>query len=164
MKRKYKVLLTVDERKWLDSLTRSGIIQAAKFKRIRILLLADESTGKSLTNRQICKVLGVSGNTPSRICKRFVEKGLQAAIEENPRPGGESLLNEKEEALITAAACSAPPKGYARWTLRLLAEKAPSYGVNKPVSYSTIRRVLKKTSSNPGKPRGGASPKSRPSS
>ncbi len=80
-----------------------------------------------------------------RICKRFVEEGLEAALRDRPRPGAQRQLDGKQEALLIALACSVPPDGRTRWTMQLLANKLVELRVVEAISDETVRRTLKKT-------------------
>ena len=90
--------------------------------------------------------IGVGGSTVYRTKRRFVESGLEAALSETPRPGGERKLTGKEEALLIATACSSPPRGRASWTLELLAGEMVSLTEHDSLSRETVRRRLKRES------------------
>ena len=141
----YRVKLTESERSFLTNLTKAGTINARKLKRVRILLLADESDSSSCKkDDEICKILECTGTTTSRIRQRFFNGGIEKALNEKPRPGQPKKLTGKEEAKIITLACTEAPEGYARWSLRLLAGKQVELGIKNPVSYLTIRETLKK--------------------
>lgn len=150
---RYRVDLSEDEREHLRQVTRRGKAPARKVTRARILRKADEG----LFDRQIAAALDVGMATVWRTRKRFVEEGLESALKERPRPGPRCKLNGKEEAHLIAVACSNPPEGHARWTLRLLADKVVELGFADSMSYESVRRTLKKTNSSPGRKRSGAS-------
>ena len=141
----YIVELTEAEREQLLSLTRGGELGARKLKRAQILLAADG--GQSETRMAECLAVGVS--TIYRTKKRYVEEGLEAALNERPRPGGERKLNAHHEARLTAIACSEPPTGRARWTLQLLGDELVRLTDLQGVSYETIRRRLKENKLKP---------------
>ena len=134
---KYEISLDQDERKILKDLTSKGKESARKIKRANILLLADE--GKK--DKEIMEIVRVSDFMVEKIRKRFVLEGLKSAIEEKPRLGQPKKLDGRGEAILIAKACSKPPEGHARWTLRLLEENL----VELNVSDTTIQRTLKKT-------------------
>lgn len=136
------VCLGAEERGVLEQLTSKGQIQVRVYKRARILLLAADG----LKDSEIAERAEVSRRTVQRICKRFVTEHAQGAIAEKPRPGRPPKLTAEERARITALACSTPPEGYARWSLRLLADRAVALDLVEAVSHETVGVVLKKTS------------------
>jgi len=140
--KKYIINLTNDERQQLLDMTRKGEIKARKFKRAMILLKADEG----LSDPRIMDALNVSRPCVERIRKRFVEDGIERALEEDPRPGQKRKLDGRGEAVLIATACSEAPEGHEHWTLRLLAGKLVQLQVVEAISYETVRRTLKKTS------------------
>jgi transposase len=153
-KKKYIVDLTVEEREELEALISSGVDAARKLTRARILLKAEEEW----TDKAISEALDVGRATVERVRKRFVEWGGISAIERRkPRRRYERKLDGDAEARLIALACSAPPEGYERWTLRLLAERVVQLEAVdvESVSYETVRQVLKKTKSSPGNPNNG---------
>jgi transposase len=137
----YIVKLSGEERQTLLDLTRKGEIKARMMKRAMILLKADEG----LTDPEIMAAVNVSRPTVERIRKRFVEGGLERALNEDPRPGQKRKLDGREEAHLIAVACSDPPSGHEHWTLRLLAGRLVELGVVEGISHETVRRTLKKT-------------------
>lgn len=141
-RKKYFVNLSDAERHELLKMTRKGEIKARKMKRALILLKAAEG----LSDPQIMAALGVSRPTVERIRKRFVEGGLERALNEDPRPGQKRKLDGRGEAQLIAVACSQAPDGHDHWTLRLLADKLVELQVVESISYETVRRTLKKTS------------------
>lgn len=140
--KKYLVHLTDEEQQTLLEMTRKGRLPARKFKRAMILLKAQEG----LTDPQVMAALGVSRPTVERIRKRFVEGGLELALNEDPRPGQKRKLDGRAEAELIATACSEAPEGHDHWTLRLLAGKLVELGLVESISHETVRRRLKKTS------------------
>jgi transposase len=143
-RKKYIVDLTDEEREELEALISSGVAPARKLTRARILLKADEGW----TDQAISDALDVGTATVERVRKRFVEWGGISAIERRkPRRRYERKLDGDAEARLIALACSAPPEGRERWTLKLLAEKIVTLEAVdiESVSYETVRRVLKKT-------------------
>ena len=151
----YRVSLTQDEREHLLGVTRRGKSTGRKVKRALILCKANEG----LTDRQVAEALLVGPATVSRVRQRFVEGGLQRALDDLPRPGQRRKLDGKQEAHLVAVACSAPPEGHARWTLQLLADQAVKLELTGSISRETVRQVLKKTNSSRGGRRSGASPR-----
>jgi transposase len=140
-KKKYLVNLNDDEREELEEMTRKGTLKARQFKRAMILLKADEG----LTDPQIMAAIDVSRPTVERIRKRFVEGGLEKALNEDPRPGQRRKLDGRGEALLIATACSQAPQGHDHWAMRLLAGKLVELGIVESISHETVRLTLKKT-------------------
>lgn len=140
-RKKYHVNLSDEERAELHELTRKGELKARKMKRALILLKADEG----LSDPQIMAAINVSRPTVERIRKRFVEGGLERALNEDPRPGQKRKLDGRGEAQLIAVACSQAPDGHDHWALRLLADKLVQLEVVESISYETVRRTLKKT-------------------
>lgn len=143
---KYVVELTEAERETLQKLTHTGKAAARTLHHAWILLKADEGTGGTgWPDTQIAATFGVSLPTIRRVRRAFVERGLTAALERQrsitPRP---TKIDGEAEAKLIAAVCGAPPAGHARWTLRLIADRFVELVGGEPVSYETIRRVLKK--------------------
>jgi transposase len=138
----YHVDLTDEERTYLLKFIRSGERSARKVTRARILLLADE--GKR--DRDIVESLHTSVPTVQRTRKRYVEGGLDGALNERPRPGGRirKKLDEKGIALLETLARSEPPKGRRRWTMQLLADRLVELKVVDQISDETVRTELKK--------------------
>jgi transposase len=141
-KAKYLVELAEEERVRLRTLLRGGQAPVRMVARARVLLKADQGC----TDAEIAAALEVGTATASRVRKRFVELGLEEALRERPRPGQRRKLSGKQEAHVIAVACSTPPEGHARWTLRLLAGKVVELGFTPSISPETVRQVLKKTS------------------
>ena len=121
-------------------ITRRGQSSGRKVKRALILCKADEG----LTDRQVAEALMVGPATVGRVRQRFVEGGLERALNDLPRPGQRRKLDGKQEAHLVAVACSAPPEGHTRWTLRLLAGQAVKLELTDSISRETVRQVLKK--------------------
>jgi len=142
-KKKYLIHLTDEERQKLLDLTRKGTGKARQFKRAMILLKANDG----LHDAQIMAALDVSRPSVERIRKRFAAGGLEKALNEDPRPGQKRKLDGGAEALLIATARSRAPTGHKHWSLRLLAEKIVESGMVDSISYETIRRILKNSSS-----------------
>src|ERR1700747_2319698 len=135
---RYRVDLSQAEREELSTLLAGGKRAVRKLKRAQILLAADAGGG----GETIAKSVGVGGSTVYRTKRRFVEGNLEAALNEEPRPGGERKLTGKQEALLVATACSDPPTGRKRWTLELLADQMVQLTEHDALSRETIRRRL----------------------
>ena len=144
-KKKYLVDLSADERETLLQLVRRGKHSSRKVTRARILLLASDGS----TDEQIVAALKTGFATVERTRKRFVEEGL-GCLNERPRRGQAPKLTGKQEAHLIAIACSTPPEGRARWTLRLLADKVVELNFASSIARETVRQVLKKTNSSRG--------------
>jgi transposase len=146
--KKYRVTLTAEERSELEAMISRGKADARKLAHARILLQADEADGApARTDQEIAAALNVSARTVERVRQRFVEEGLQPAL--LPRPTKRiyaRILDGAQEAHLIALACSKPPDGKRRWTLRLLAERVVELGYAEAVSHETVRRTLQKTS------------------
>lgn len=146
MKRKYTVGLTVEERSRLNRQTVQGRIKVRQYKRIQILLLADENHANGgKTDKEIAGQVGVSPATIERTRRHYIEKGLEAALNEQPRSGRPKTISGEARAKITALACSTPPEGYGRWSLRLLADKAVELQFIEHISHDAVGDILKKT-------------------
>jgi transposase len=145
-KKIYIVELSGQERSELLELTRKGKSSARKVKRAHILLLAD----KGKRDEEIVEALSVGRATVERSRKRYVEGGLEWALNERPRPGAQPRLDGRQVALLSAIACSHPPEGQRVWTMQLLADRLVELGEVDSISHDTVRRVLKKTPSSPG--------------
>jgi putative transposase len=144
-KNKYLVDLSGDERESLRQLVRRGKHCSRRVTRARILLLAADG----VTDEQIVASLKTAFATVERTRKRFVEEGL-GCLNERPRRGQARKLTGKQEAHLIAIACSTPPAGRARWTLRLLADKVVELNFADSSARETVRQVLKKTNSSRG--------------
>ena len=155
---KYRVTLTEEERTTLQAVLRAGKAAARTQTHARILLKADEAPGgPGWTDEWIAEALEVSLATIARVRRRFLEVGAMAALAPRPRQTpSPTKLDGRAEAHLIALTCSAPPEGHDRWTLRLLTDRFVALRVSEPVSYETVRRVLKKTSSSRGRRRSGA--------
>lgn len=143
---KYKVTLSKEERDELMDIINKGSHTSQKFRNAYILLNCDEGEfADKVTNAQISKVLKVGMRTIDRTKKKFIEEGFDAALERKP---SDRVYDRKAdgdfEAHIVALCCSEPPKGFAKWSLRLLADKAVELKYAESISHETVRRVLKK--------------------
>jgi transposase len=150
MKKKYPVILSDTERDDLKRLIASGTAPARKLTHARILLKADQSAqGAGLVDEKVADAVEVSQPTVARVRRQYFEEGLEAALNRRP-PKREyhRKLDGEQEAHLVALACSQPPEGHARWSLRMLADRLVELEiVEEDVSYQTVRRTLKKTPS-----------------
>lgn len=156
--KKYIVILTRKEREILSGLTSKGKHKSQKIINSLILLGSDEGEfqTKRSPNKEIARVLNISMKKIDRVKKRFVEEGLDIAL--NGKKGSRIYAKKADgdfEAHLVALSCTDPPEGFARWSLRLLADKVAELNYIDSVSHETIRRVLKKTKSNLGKRKDG---------
>ena len=135
---RYRVELSQTERSALTSLLSGGKHPARKLKRAQILLAADAGAG----DEEIAALVVVGGSTVYRTKRRFVEGNLERALVEAPRRGADRKLTGREEALLVATACSAPPSGRARWTLELLSQALVKLTEHDSLSRETVRRRL----------------------
>jgi len=150
--KKYVVRLSGEERAQLETLIEKGKSPARRQLKARILLKADVSPeGPGWSDRRIIEALDCSASMVSRVRQQLVEEGLEAVLRRKPRatPGVARIFDGEKEAKLIALACSKPPKGRARWTLRLLEKKVVELAIVDRASDSTIGRVLKKTFSSP---------------
>jgi transposase len=151
--KRYKVTLTAEERNSLQSLIVAGKPATKKLIHARILLKADAAPGgPAWTDARIAEAFEVHITTVERLRQRFVEQGVDAALgrKKQDRPSRQRTLDGQAEARLIALACSEPPAGRVRWTLRLLADKLVELEIVDTVSTETIRRTLKKTNSSRG--------------
>jgi len=147
---KYKVTLVDEERQQLNEMVKKGKAAARKLTHARILLLADESEGRSgRPDDEIAEALQVTPRTISRVRKRFVMESFEEAVNprrQPPRPDKIKISEPVEEKLIELA-CGDPPQGRCAWTLQLLADKLVVLSEVEGVSRETVRKALKKTTS-----------------
>jgi transposase len=147
--KRYLVTLTAEERDYLTGLISAGKRSALTITRARILLKADQADGgPAWTDDRIAQALDCGQRTVERVRQRFVERGLEQALGRKPqdRPSRLCKLDGAAEARLIALACSDPPTGRTRWTLKLLADKLVELEVVQTISDETVRRALKKTS------------------
>ena len=150
--KKYVVRLSVEEREQLQALIRKGKSPAKRLLKARMLLKADVSeAGEGWSDSKIIAALDTSASMVYRVRKQLVEEGFAAVLSRKPRarPPVPAIFDGETEAKLIALACSKPPKGRARWTLRLLENKVAELGIVDRASDSTIGRTLKKTFSSP---------------
>jgi transposase len=159
LKEKFVVRLTAEQRRELEQLASTGRNAAATLTRARILLKADASPGgPAWRDAQIAEALGCGDRTVARVRRRFAAGGLAQALHRR-RPTGRQYrkLDGAGEARLVALACSSPPEGQARWTLRLLADRLVELEVVASIDPATVYRTLKKTSSSRGSSSSGSS-------
>ena len=147
MKKKYPVILNDTERDELKRLIAAGTAPARKLTHARILLKADQGPeGPGWVDAAVAEAVETSQPTVSRVRKQYFEEGLEAALNRRP-PNREyhRKLDGEQEARLVALACSEPPEGQARWSLRLLADRMVEREIVEEISYQSVRRTLKKT-------------------
>lgn len=152
MNKKYRVTLTDDERANLQKLVGSGKAAARSLTHARVLLKADEGEGApGWDDDRISEALDVGRSTIARVRERFVEEGIDAAVQRHaPANHRQRVLDGVAEAHLIALTCSTPPAGHQRWTLRLLADKMVELEYVDSLSHETVRQTLKKTNSSRG--------------
>jgi transposase len=143
---KHHVQLNEQQRQKLLDITGKGKVAVRIYKRSQIVLLSDEG----YKDTEIAERVGVGVATVERVRQKFVQRGLDEALAEAPRPGGQRRLDGIAEAFLVATACSDAPQGGSDWTMQLLAEGLVKVGVVDAISDETVRRTLKKTSSSRG--------------
>ena len=151
--KKYTVTLTKDEHEFLGKLASKGKHKSQKILNALILLGCDmsEYQTKRSTNEEIARVLKISMKKIDRVKKRFVEESFDIAL--NGRKGDRVYVKKADgdfEAHLVALSCSDPPAGFARWSLRLLADKVVELNYIDSISHEAVRRILKKTKSSLG--------------
>lgn len=151
--KKYIVRLSKEERDTLTKLTTSGRGPARMFTRVRILLKADQSDkGPAWSDERISEALDVTVQTIERVRKQLVEEGFDAVLSRRKytQKVSRKKIDGDVEAHLVALSCSEPPKGRARWTLRLLADSIVELGYVVSISHEAVRQTLKKTNLNHG--------------
>lgn len=150
-KSKYPISLSKWQRKELLTIVSTGTRSARVINRARILLMADEG----IVNTMIAQTLSITAMTVYAVRRRFQRDGL-GVLYDRPRPGKPRKLDGKAEARLTAIACSEPPRGHARWSVRLLADRLVQLEIVDTISHKTVWETLKKTSLNRGRNTSGA--------
>jgi transposase len=147
MNKKYVVTLRDEERQTLETLVNRGKVAARKIQRAWILLKANVGTaGSGWTDEEIHQTFGVGLVTIYRVRQAFVEQGFEAVLHRRPKSRHRlRKLDGDQEAHLIALACSKPPAGRRRWTVRLLAKRIVELGYTDRVSPETVRQTLKKT-------------------
>jgi hypothetical protein len=151
MSKQMPLYLKPEQREALETLIKSGNAAARTHTHARILLLADRSQGQFRTDPEVAASLLCSAGTVANVRKRFLNEGLDAALYDKPRPGRAPKFTGDLEAQVTVLACSDPPAGHARWTVRLLAQQIVELGLVDAIGRSTVGERLKKTRLSPGK-------------
>jgi DNA-directed RNA polymerase sigma subunit (sigma70/sigma32) len=146
MEKKYIVRLSQEERDHLNEVIKKLKGSSQKVRRAQILLKAD-ANGPNWTDAKIAEAFSCRTKTVENIRQKLVINGFDQALngKKREKPPVEKLLNGEQEAQIIAMRLGSPPKGYANWTLRLLANKVVELGIVDSISYETVRQTLKKT-------------------
>ena len=145
------IYLKQDERTELEQLIKSGVHSARVIARARALLLLDRSQGEARTIKQVIEAAMVSQGTVYNLKEHYFSQGLNRALYEKQRPGAKPKIDGAAEAHLVALACSAPPEGYDRWTLRLLADRLVSLEIIDAISHVAVGEALKKMNLSLGK-------------
>lgn len=150
---RYRIKLTKSEVEELRGIIDKGYHTSQTYRAAYILLNCDEGEySEKVTNEQISKVLKVGMRTIDRVKKKFIEEGLESTLERRPSQRVyEKKADGDFEAKLVTLCCSEPPKGFAKWSLRLLADKMVELKYVESISHVTVRSVLKKTSLSLGK-------------
>lgn len=150
MKEKFVVRLSAEEREELRCITKKLSGGSQKVRRANILLMAD-ADGPNWIDAQIAEAFSCRVRTIEKLRKRLVTKGFEAALNGKQRenPPRKKKLDGRQEAKLIALALGNPPKGYSKWTLRLLARDAVELEIAESISHETVRTTLKKTDSQP---------------
>jgi hypothetical protein len=151
MRKQHRVVLTPEQRAEAQAVRTRGQHAALTHRRARILLEADEVPGRRRrSDLQVADLCGVSARTVARVRERFASDGFACALHGRPHPGAAPKLTPTQEARLIALACSAPPEGQARWSVRLLAARVVELEAMPPLSRELVRTTLKKTASSRG--------------
>ena len=150
---RYTIQLTKAEVEELMAIINKGSHTSQTFRVAYVFLNCDEGEySEKVTNEQISKILKLGMRTIDRIKKKFIEEGLEATLERRPTSRiYEKKVDGEVEAKLVTLCCSEPPKGYAKWSLRLLADKMVELNYVESISHVKVREVLKKTNLSPGK-------------
>jgi transposase len=157
--KRFKVTLSKEEREELHDIVKKGKRKAQTIRNALILLNCDEGKhGNKVRNEDVAKILHIGDRTIDRLKKLFVEEGFEIAIhgktEVSPKYH-KRIIDGETEAKLVSLCCSAPPEGFAQWSLRLLADQMIELKYVDSISYETVRRTLKKTNLSLGKSKGG---------
>ncbi len=151
MRKQYHVHLTPEQRADATAILAGGTHPALIHRHARILLEVDAAVRRRVRgDRQVAELCGVSPRTVARVRERFARDGFAVALHGHPHPGSAPKLSTAQEARLIALACTAPPAGRTRWSVRRLAERAVELEAMPPVSRELVRTTLKKTASSRG--------------
>lgn len=149
MNKKYIVRLKADERREMENLIKKGKTQAYRIKHANILLAID-ADGPNWPDHRAAKAYKCHENTVRNVRQRFVEQGLETALERKQQQASsrKQIIDGEKEARLISIACSTPPKGHAKWTVQMLADELVALKVVDSISSQTVWRTLKKTNLN----------------
>jgi transposase len=151
MRKQHHIHLTPAQRAEAQAVLARGSAAALTARHARILLEADAAVRRRVrTDAQVASVCGVSARTVARVRERFASDGFAVALHGRPHPGATPKLSADQEARLIALACSPPPDGRVRWSVRLLAERVVELEAMPPIGRETVRTTLKKTASSRG--------------
>ncbi len=151
MRKQYHVHLTAEQRAAATAILTRGTAAALAARHARILLEVDAAPRRRVRgDRQVAELCGVSPRTVARVRERFATDGFAVALQGRPHPGSRPKLSSAQEARLIGLACTAPPEGRARWSVRLLAARAVELEDLPSLSRELVRTTLKKTGSNRG--------------
>ncbi len=156
MRKQHLVALTPAQRAEAEGLLARGPAAALSHRHARILLEADTAPRRGVrSDAQVATLCGVSARTVARVRERFATDGFAVALHGRPHPGAARKLSPEQEARLIALACTAPPEGRARWSVRLLADRVVELAMMPPVGRELVRTTLKKTGASRGAANGG---------
>lgn len=151
MRKQHHIVLTHEQRAAAEAILRRGQSSALTHRHARILLEADMAVRRRVrSDAHVASLCGVSARTVARVRERFATEGFAVALHGRPHPGSVPKLSSEQEARLVALACSPPPEGRTRWSVRLLATRAVELTELPPVSRELVRTTLKKTGSSRG--------------
>jgi transposase len=151
MRKQHHIHLTPAQRAEAQAVLDHGHTAALTARHARMLLEADEAVQRPVrSDRQVAEVCGVSARTVARVRERFASDGFAVALQGRPHPGAAPKLSAEQHARLIALACSPPPDGRVRWSVRLLAERVVTLEAMPPIGRETVRTTLKKTASSRG--------------
>jgi hypothetical protein len=151
MRKQHHIALTPAQRAAAQAVLDRGNAAALTARHARILLEADEAVRRRVRgDRQVAALCGVSARTVARVRERFASDGFAVALHGRPHPGAAPKLSAEQEARLIALACTAPPAGHARWSVRLLADRVVALEAMPPIGRELVRTTLKKTASSRG--------------
>jgi hypothetical protein len=151
MRKQHHISLTPEQRAAAQAVLRRGQTSALTYRHARILLEADAAVRRPVRgDRQVADLCGVRARTVARVRERFATDGFAVALQGRPHPGAAPMLSPAQEARLIALACSPPPAGRARWSVRLLAERVVELAALPPIGRELVRTTFKKTGSSPG--------------
>lgn len=142
----HPIQLSAKERSHLENMIRTGKESARVIARARILLLSDRSLGHKRKDAEVAKAVMVHELTVLNIRKRYAKEGMESALYEKPRPGQAPKITGDVEAMLTTLACSKPPEGNVKWTLKLLADRLVELELVDDISTTAIHKHIKKCS------------------